>query len=141
MDKERLKKMKIGVLLGGKSSEREISLKSGSAVLASLKRSGYDAVAIDAQKGLVENLKKEKIEVAFIALHGKWGEDGTVQGLLEMMGIPYTGSGVLGSCNSHGQGHDEAYLLNARGFPPRHTWSPMTEKRSNSPALCGKTGK
>ncbi|MBA4389667.1 MAG: D-alanine--D-alanine ligase [Syntrophus sp. (in: bacteria)] len=89
--------MKIGVLLGGKSSERDISLKSGSAVLESLKRCGYNAVAIDAQNNLVEKLKKEKVEVAFIALHGKWGEDGTVQGLLEIMGIPYTGSGVLGS--------------------------------------------
>ena len=89
--------MKIGVLLGGKSSERDISLKSGNAVLQGLKRSGYKAIAIDASKNLIDTLKKEKIQVAFIALHGRWGEDGTVQGLLEMMSIPYTGSGVLGS--------------------------------------------
>ena len=97
MDKRTLKKKKIGVLLGGRSSERDISLKSGNAVLHGLKRGGYKAIAIDASKNLIDTLKKEKIQVAFIALHGRWGEDGTVQGLLEMMGIPYTGSGVLGS--------------------------------------------
>jgi D-alanine-D-alanine ligase len=91
---------KIGVLMGGKSSEREISLKSGAAILQSLARRGYAATAIDAANDLVESLKEEKIQVAFIALHGRWGEDGTAQGLLEMMGIPYTGSGVLGSAIS-----------------------------------------
>jgi len=97
MDKRTLKKKKIGVLLGGRSSERKISLKSGDAVLQSLKRNGYRAIAVDASKNMIDILKKEKVQVAFIALHGRWGEDGTVQGLLEMMGIPYTGSGVLGS--------------------------------------------
>jgi len=97
MDKRTLKTKKIGVLLGGKSSERDISLKSGNAVLQGLKRSGYKAIAIDTSINLIDTLKKEKIQVAFIALHGRWGEDGTVQGLLEMMDIPYTGSGVLGS--------------------------------------------
>jgi len=97
MDKDALRRMKIGVLLGGRSSEREISLKSGKAVFDSLLRLGYTAVAIDAQDHLVDMLKNEKIEAAFIVLHGRWGEDGTVQGLLEIMGIPYTGPGVLGS--------------------------------------------
>jgi D-alanine-D-alanine ligase len=97
MDKRTLKTKKIGVLLGGRSAERDISLKSGNAVLQGLKRSGYKAIAIDASKNLIGTLQKEKIQVAFIALHGRWGEDGTVQGLLEIMGIPYTGSGVLGS--------------------------------------------
>jgi D-alanine-D-alanine ligase len=92
-----MKSKKIAVLMGGKSSEREISLKSGSAVLQGLLRSGYKAVGIDVNTDLVDRLQKERVEVAFIALHGKWGEDGTVQGLLEMVGIPYTGSGVLGS--------------------------------------------
>ncbi len=95
-----MKDKKIGVLMGGRSSEREISLKSGAAVLHSLIRSGYKAVAVDADKNLIEKLKKEKVQAAFITLHGRWGEDGTVQGLLEMMGIPYTGSGVLGSAIS-----------------------------------------
>lgn len=97
MDKGRMKKRKIGVFLGGKSSEREISIKSGNAILQSLLRSGYHAIDIDVNNDLTERLKRKGIEVAFIALHGKWGEDGTVQGLLEIMGIPYTGSGVLGS--------------------------------------------
>lgn len=97
MDKETLKKIKIGVLFGGRSSEREVSLKSGKAVFDSLVRLGYDAAAIDAKDRLVDKLKKQKIEAVFIVLHGRWGEDGTVQGLLELMGIPYTGPGVLGS--------------------------------------------
>jgi D-alanine-D-alanine ligase len=97
MDKMALKKLKIGVLLGGRSSERDISLKSGNAVLHGLKRGGYKAIAVDTSKNLIDTLEKEKVRVAFIALHGRWGEDGTVQGLLEMIGIPYTGSGVLGS--------------------------------------------
>jgi len=97
MDKRTLKKKKIGVLLGGRSSERNISLKSGNAVLQSLKRNGYRAIAVDASKNMIDILRKERVQVAFVALHGRWGEDGTVQGLLEMMGIPYTGSGVLGS--------------------------------------------
>lgn len=97
MGKGDMKEKKIGVLMGGKSSEREISLKSGKAILQSLIRSGYSAVGIDAEHNIVDNLKKNKVQVVFIALHGRWGEDGTVQGLLEMMGIPYTGSGVLGS--------------------------------------------
>jgi D-alanine-D-alanine ligase len=97
MDKKGLKKKRVAVLFGGRSSEREISLKSGAAVLSSLVKRGYNAFGIDAAEGLVEKLKKGKVEAAFIALHGRWGEDGTVQGLLEVMGIPYTGSGVLGS--------------------------------------------
>jgi len=111
-----MKDKKIGVLMGGKSSEREISLKSGNAILQSLVRSGYNAVGIDAVHGLAERLKNEDIQVVFIALHGKWGEDGTVQGLLEMMGIPYTGSGVLGSAISM----DKAImkmLLDSIGLP------------------------
>lgn len=97
MDKKGLKRKRIAVLYGGKSFEREISIKSGAAVLNSLIKLGHNATGIDAAENLVEKLKKEKIEIAFIALHGRWGEDGTVQGLLEIMGIPYTGSGVLGS--------------------------------------------
>ena len=83
--------------MGGNSSEREISLKSGKAVLQGLKRCGYNVTAIDVGSDLAGKLKRQKIGTAFIALHGRWGEDGSVQGLLEIMGIPYTGSGVLGS--------------------------------------------
>lgn len=92
-----MKAKKIGVLLGGLSAEREVSLKSGTAVHKALLARGYDAVAIDVGRDLAAQLVKEKVEVAFVCLHGRYGEDGSVQGLLELMGIPYTGSGVLAS--------------------------------------------
>ncbi|MCX5718117.1 MAG: D-alanine--D-alanine ligase [Nitrospirae bacterium] len=88
---------KIGVLMGGVSSEREVSLISGSAVLNALKKLGYNAVAIDAASNICEVLKNEKVDIAFLVLHGGWGEDGSIQGLLEVMGIPYTGSDVISS--------------------------------------------
>ena len=97
MDRQTLRTKTIGVLMGGASSEREISLASGRAVLESLLRMGFHAHAIDAKERLVEQLREKAVDVAFVALHGRWGEDGTVQGLLEMLGLPYTGSGVLGS--------------------------------------------
>jgi D-alanine-D-alanine ligase len=87
----------IGVLMGGASAEREVSLKSGAAVLGALKGRGYRASGIDAGADLCEVLRKEKIEIAFIVLHGGHGENGAIQGLLEVFGIPYTGSGVLAS--------------------------------------------
>jgi D-alanine-D-alanine ligase len=95
--KAALKKSRVGVLMGGLSEEREISMKTGSAVLAALKNAGYNAVGIDADRDVAEVLRKRKIEVAFIALHGRYGEDGSIQGLLEVMGVPYTGSGVRAS--------------------------------------------
>jgi D-alanine-D-alanine ligase len=88
---------KVAVLLGGRSAEREVSLKSGSMVLKALQSRGVDAHPFDpAERGL-EELAREKFSRAFIALHGRFGEDGTVQGVLEWLGIPYTGSGVLAS--------------------------------------------
>lgn len=92
-----LKTMKVAVLMGGMSVEREVSLRTGAAVSKALKGLGYSVVDIDAGKDLPERLRVEKIDVAFIALHGRYGEDGCVQGLLESMFIPYTGSGVLAS--------------------------------------------
>ncbi len=97
MTKKALKKKKIGVLLGGSSSERAVSLKSGMAVYNALKARKYNVAAIDAAKDLCRLIKKENIDMAFIALHGGPGENGAVQGLLEVMNIPYTGSGVLAS--------------------------------------------
>lgn len=88
---------KVAVLFGGKSAEREVSLKSGAAVLAALQRSGVDAHAFDPATQNLQALRDEGYERAFIALHGRFGEDGTVQGALELLGIPYTGSGVLAS--------------------------------------------
>ncbi len=90
-------KKKIGVLMGGLSSEREVSLASGTAVLQALTAKGYDAVAVDAGRDTAERLHALGIEAAFNALHGKYGEDGAIQGLLEVLGIPYTGSGILAS--------------------------------------------
>ncbi|HTP61682.1 MAG TPA: D-alanine--D-alanine ligase [Burkholderiales bacterium] len=88
---------KVAVLLGGKSAEREISLMSGTGVLKALRAKGVDAHAFDpAERDLFE-LKREGYARCFIALHGRGGEDGTVQGALEVLGVPYTGSGVLGS--------------------------------------------
>jgi D-alanine-D-alanine ligase len=88
---------KVAVLLGGKSAEREVSLKSGSMVLAALRRRGVDAHAFDpAERGL-EALVEEGFARVFIVLHGRFGEDGTVQAILDWLGIPYTGSGVLAS--------------------------------------------
>ena len=86
---------KVAVLLGGKSGEREVSLKSGAAVLAALIRQGVDGVAFDPAYEPLSNLSK--CDRVFIALHGRFGEDGTIQGALELMGIPYTGSGVMAS--------------------------------------------
>lgn len=91
---------KVAVLFGGTSAEREVSLKSGSAVLKALLESGVDAHALDPKDGLLPQLQAGDFDRAFIVLHGRGGEDGTVQGLLECMGIPYTGSGVLGSALS-----------------------------------------
>jgi D-alanine-D-alanine ligase len=88
---------KVAVLFGGTSAEREISLKSGNAVLAALKARGVDAHAFDPAERPLADLKAEGFERVFLILHGRGGEDGTAQGALELMGIPYTGSGVMAS--------------------------------------------
>lgn len=97
MTVEELKNETIAVLLGGLSAEREVSLRTGQAVFKALQQLGYRAVAIDAGRNLPQQLAAAGATVAFIALHGRYGEDGTVQGLLELLGIPYTGSGVQAS--------------------------------------------
>ncbi len=88
---------RVGVLMGGNSAEREISLKSGAAVFTALQSVGIDAVAIDLTTNWADAIQNTEIQIAFIALHGTLGEDGCVQGLLETMQIPYTGSGVTAS--------------------------------------------
>jgi D-alanine-D-alanine ligase len=88
---------RIGVLMGGLSSERELSLRTGEAVHAQLVERGLDAVKVFVDRDLDLALRAERIDVAFVALHGRYGEDGCVQGLLEVLGIPYTGSSVLSS--------------------------------------------
>ena len=86
---------KVAVLLGGRSAEREVSLMSGTAVLEALQRQGVDAHAFDTGTQALTDLADEQFDCAFIALHGRYGEDGTIQGALELMGVPYTGSGVM----------------------------------------------
>lgn len=88
---------KVAVLMGGQSAEREVSLMSGSGVLKALRSRGVDAHAFDPAERDLAELKKNGFERCFIALHGRFGEDGTVQGALELLGIPYTGSGVMAS--------------------------------------------
>lgn len=88
---------RVAVLLGGQSAEREVSLSSGKGVVEACKKNGYDVVAIDVGDDVAEQLRAAKPDVAFNALHGRFGEDGCIQGLLELMKIPYTHSGVLAS--------------------------------------------
>jgi D-alanine-D-alanine ligase len=88
---------RIGVLMGGTSAEREVSLRSGNAIYKALQGAGYNVVAIDAGPDICNILNREKVELAFLALHGGCGENGSIQGMLEVLGIKYTGSGVLAS--------------------------------------------
>ncbi|OGT21312.1 MAG: D-alanine--D-alanine ligase [Gammaproteobacteria bacterium RBG_16_57_12] len=88
---------KVAVVMGGTSAEREISLKSGTAVLTALQRQGVDAHGLDTRDGVIEPLQHGGFDRVFIMLHGRGGEDGVIQGVLETLGLPYTGSGVLAS--------------------------------------------
>src|SRR5690554_5783699 len=88
---------RVAVIFGGNSAERDVSLRSGNAVLNALKSSGFDAFGIDLNHASVNKITDSKIDFAFIALHGRGGEDGAIQGFLEVLGIPYTGSGILAS--------------------------------------------
>jgi D-alanine-D-alanine ligase len=111
---------KVAVLMGGPSAEREISLLSGNGVLAALRERGVDAHAFDPKERELFDLKREGFQRAFIALHGRYGEDGTVQGALEVLGIPYTGSGVMASALSMDKWRTKLVWL-ASGIPtPRY---------------------
>lgn len=107
---------RIGVLMGGQSAEREVSLRTGQAVHQALLRRGYDSMAIDVDRSIVEQLRDYKIEMAFVALHGPGGEDGSMQGLLETLRIPYTGSGVRASAIAMHKAVTKT-LLAASGIP------------------------
>ena len=116
---------KVAVLYGGRSSEREVSLKTGKACAEALASKGYDVTLVDVGLDLPERLRAARIDVAFNALHGRWGEDGCVQGLLEAMAIPYTGSGVLASALGMDKvvskamfAHVGLALIDYRVFPP-----------------------
>lgn len=102
--------------MGGSSAERAISLRTGKAVLKALRAKHYNAEGIDVNRSIAQTLLKKKIELAFIALHGTVGEDGTIQGMLEMMQIPYTGSGLLASALAMHKGMAKT-ILRHHGMP------------------------
>jgi D-alanine-D-alanine ligase len=97
MDKHTIKNKRIGVIAGGVSAERDVSLRSGAAVFKALRDAGHRVVFLDAKEDIYGALRREGVEIAFLALHGGWGEDGSIQGMFEVMEIPYTGSNVLAS--------------------------------------------
>lgn len=115
-DRSLLTTARIGVLMGGQSSERDVSLRTGAAVHRALCRRGYDAVMIDVGRTLSRDLQDQKISLVFLALHGPGGEDGSIQGFLETLGIPYTGSGIQASAVGM---HKETTktILAAQGIP------------------------
>ena len=123
---------KVAVLMGGTSAERQISLMSGSGVLAALRSQGVDAQAFDPAERELTELKREGIDRCFIALHGRHGEDGSVQGALELLGIPYTGSGVLASAIAMDKVMTKRVWI-AEGLPtPRYVWLAPEDRRSEN---------
>jgi D-alanine-D-alanine ligase len=123
---------KVAVLMGGSSAERAVSLMSGTGVLAALQSQGVDAQAFDPSQRDIGDLKREGFARAFIALHGRHGEDGTVQGALELLGIPYTGSGVMASSMAMDKVMTKR-LWQADGLPtPRWVWlQPQQQARAD----------
>ncbi|WP_425549536.1 D-alanine--D-alanine ligase [Acidovorax lacteus] len=113
---------KVAVLMGGTSAEREVSLMSGTGVLQALRTRGVDAHAFDPAHHDLSDLRRDGYQRCFIALHGRHGEDGTVQGALELLGIPYTGSGVMASSVAMDKVMTKRLWI-AEGLPtPRHVW-------------------
>ncbi|SEL49333.1 D-alanine--D-alanine ligase [Stigmatella aurantiaca] len=136
LSKSELKTKRVGVLLGGLSSEREVSLRTGAAVSKALRSLGYDVVEIDVGKDVAARLAAEKVDVAWLALHGRYGEDGAIQGLLESLFIPYTGSGVLASA----VGMDKVYakwIFSTHGIPtpPYKTFRDAASARAEADTL------
>lgn len=130
-----MKNKKIAVVMGGPSDEREVSLNTGKAIFAALQEKGYQVVAIDIEPvRFVDQLKESGAEVVFNAIHGKLGEDGIMQGALELLGIPYTGSGVLASAASMDKGISKRLFL-AEGVPtPRSVLYSKADQKRDLPA-------
>jgi D-alanine-D-alanine ligase len=128
---------KVAVLLGGRSAEREISLLSGNAVLAALRSLGVDAHPFDPAERSVFELSTSGFQRAFISLHGRYGEDGTVQGALELMGIPYTGSGVAASALAMDKLRTK--MVWVAGSIPTPAWDVLTEA-SDPAAVVARVG-
>lgn len=128
---------KVAVLMGGRSAERPVSLRSGERVLAALKAQGIDAHAFDPKEHGIEALSRERFDRAFIILHGRYGEDGTIQGALELLGVPYTGSGVLASALAMDKWHAKL-VWQACGIPtPR---SELLARDSDMQAVVTRLG-
>ncbi|KQU73280.1 MULTISPECIES: D-alanine--D-alanine ligase [unclassified Rhizobacter] len=132
---------KVAVLMGGSSAERDISLLSGGGVLAALQSQGVDAHAFDPSERELADLKHEGFARCFIALHGRHGEDGTVQGALELLGVPYTGSGVMASAIAMDKVMTKRIWL-AEGLPtPRYVWlAPDRQERAQVQAVPDELG-
>jgi D-alanine-D-alanine ligase len=141
MSRENLSFGKVAVLMGGRSAEREVSLMSGQGVLTALRNQGVDAHAFDPAKRDLAELKREGFARCFIALHGRFGEDGTVQGALELLGIPYTGSGVMASSIAIDKTMTKRVWI-AEGVPtPAYTLVRRDQWRElNTAALVAKLG-
>ena len=116
LDINSLRPLRIAVLMGGKSGEREVSLRSGAGVLAALTRNGFDAVPVDPNRDLAQQLQDVGARAVYNALHGGAGEDGTIQGVLEMLEVPYTGCGVLASALTMNKVQTKR-ILGAAGMP------------------------
>jgi D-alanine-D-alanine ligase len=128
---------RVGVLFGGRSAERAVSLRSGAMVLQALKSRGVDAHAFDPRERGLEELIGERFDRVFIALHGRYGEDGTLQGALELLGIPYTGSGVLASSLAMDKWRTKL-VWQAAGIPtPRYE---LLHAESDFPAVAERLG-
>jgi D-alanine-D-alanine ligase len=125
-----LTRARVGVLMGGQSAERDVSLRTGTAVHRSLVHRGYDAVAIDVGPTLAQDLRDQKIDLVFLALHGPGGEDGAIQGFLETLGIPYTGSGIQASAIGMHKVATKTLLASARIPVPAGTVVKRGEKVS-----------
>ena len=132
---------KVAVLMGGRSAEREVSLMSGQGVLAALRARGVDAHAFDPAGQPMDELRRQGFARCFIALHGRYGEDGTVQGALELLGIPYTGPGVMASSIAMDKVMTKRVWL-AEGLPtPRHVWLvPERQQRERVRAVPDELG-
>src|SRR5205814_2265035 len=119
------------VMMGGRAAERAVSRKSGSMVLGALKKKGVDAHTFDTKEWGLDAIVKERFDRVFIALHGRYGEDGTVQGALELLGIPYTGSGVLGSALAMDKWRTKL-VWQASGIPTPH-YELLTREAAGAP--------
>ena len=130
-----MKNKKIAVLMGGPSAERAVSLNTGAAILKALQEKGYNAVGIDLEPArFVQQLTEAGIEVVFNAVHGKYGEDGILQGALELLGIPYTGSGVLSSAMAMDKGITKRIFLSANIPTPRSHLFTKNDRKRDLPA-------